>query len=330
MRRILLVKTSSLGDVVHNLPVASDLRRRYPAVEIDWAVEESFTDIPALHPAVSQVVPVAARRWRRSMTSAQTWHEIRALRRRLHARGYDAVIDTQGLIKSALIARLAPGERFGLDWRSSREPLWLFYDRTFSVSWSLHAVERNRLLVAKALGYAPAAAVVYGIEAPRADTAALSLGDAYAVLLHSTSASEKLWPEHQWIKLGDHLQHLGLRAVLPWGSDAERERSERLAKVIKQACVPPRLGIRQAAGLLGRAKVVFGLDTGLTHLAAALDTPTIGIYCATDPAATGLFGAPRAVNVGGKSGPPPLAAVIGAWQRLQHIDVSAPVSTAPC
>ena len=320
MRRILLVKTSSLGDVVHNLPVASDLRSRYPDLEIDWAVEEGFADIPHLHPAVSRVIPVAPRRWRRSLADRATWREIGALRQVLRSRGYDVVIDTQGLLKSALIARLSPGRRFGLDWSSSREPLRPFYHRTFHVSWSLHAVERNRQLAAKALGYTPAPAVDYGIAATQTVArlpewaAPLESGD-YAVLLHATSAEAKLWPEHQWVKLGDHLYHRGLCSVLPWGSDEERARSERIARLLPHAMVPPRLSLHEAAGLLARARAVFGVDTGLTHLSVAQGTTTIGIYCATNPAATGLYGSVRAVNVGGKGGPPPVAAVIAAWHE---------------
>jgi heptosyltransferase-1 len=324
MRRILLVKTSSLGDVVHNLPVATDLRNRYPDLEIDWAVEESFAEIPALHPAVSEVIPVAPRRWRRNLASATTWREIRDLRQRFRSRGYDAVIDTQGLLKSALIARLAPGVRFGLDWSSAREPLRPLYHHTFHVSWSLHAVERNRQLAGKALAYTPPTGLDYGIVAPAtlSTTPGAEAGD-YAVLLHATSAQEKLWPAHQWVKLGDHLQHRGLHAVLPWGSELERSRSEHIAALLKHATVPPRLSLSEAAALLGRARVVFGVDTGLTHLSGALGTPTIGIYCATDPAATGLYGSERAVNTGGKDGPPTVAAVISAWHRAQPGSSSA-------
>ena len=321
MRRILLVKTSSLGDVVHNLPVATDLRTAFTNVEIDWAVEESFSAIPTLHPAVAQVVPVGLRRWRRALLSTDTWREIVELHARLQEREYDAVIDTQGLIKSALIARMAPGRRFGKDWLSAREPLWPFFHRTIRVSWKLHAVERNRQLAAKALGYTPPVECAYGIAPPSeplGEWATHLRPGSYAVLLHATSADRKLWPEHQWIKLGDHLHHLGLHPVLPWGSETERLRSERIAGPLKHATVPPQLSLRGVAALLGRAQVVFGVDTGLAHLAAALGAATVGIYCATDPAATGLYGARRAVNVGGRRKAPSVAAVLGAWHQVQR------------
>jgi len=321
MRRILLVKTSSLGDVVHNLPVATDLRMAFAEVEIDWAVEDGFSTIPALHPAIAEVIPVALRRWRRTLLSPQTWREIAQLRVRLQARQYDAVIDTQGLIKSALIARIAPGRRFGKDWLSAREPLRPFFHRTIRVSWKLHAVERNRQLAAKALGYTPPVECDYGVTPPSeplGDWAARLAQGGYAVLLHATSADRKLWPEHQWIKLGDQLHHLGLQSVLPWGSQPERLRSERIAGPLKHAIVPPPLSLRAVAALLGRAQVVFGVDTGLAHLAAAMGVATVGIYCATDPAATGLYGARRAVNVGGRREAPSVAAVLAAWREVQR------------
>ena len=313
MRRILLVKTSSLGDVVHNLPVVTDVTGRCPGVEIDWAVEESLADIPPMHPAVSMVIRVAPRRWRRAFAAPRTWRELGALRETLAARGYDAVIDTQGLIKSALIARLAPGRRYGLDWASAREPLWPFYDQTLSVSWAVHAVERNRQLVARALGYALPAQVDYGIARPPLPSLDGLRPGAYAVLLHATSASAKLWGEDRWVELGQHLRSRGLQLALPWGSERERRRSDSIAQRLQEAIVPPPLSLREAAGLLGHAQVVFGVDTGLTHLSVALRTPTVGIYCATDPAATGLYGSGSAVSVGGKNLAPSAQAVIAAW-----------------
>lgn len=318
--RILLVKTSSLGDVVHNLPVASDIRRHFPEARIDWAVEESFVDIPRLHLAVSEVVPVAPRRWRKSLLAGATREEIARLRARLAGGAYDFVIDTQGLLKSALIACLAPGRRIGLDWISSREPLRLFYHRTYRVPWGQHAVQRNRQLAGLALGYQPAQAADYGIRvpplSPMSDWTAALHGKAYAVLLHATSAADKLWPEHQWVKLGDHLHHRGLLSVLPWGSEPERQRSEHIASLLKWAYVPPRLDLTQIAWLLGHAQAAFGVDTGLSHLAAALGTPTVGIYCATDPAATGLFGTAHVRNVGTASKPPSVGEVIAAEREV--------------
>jgi len=321
--RILLVKTSSLGDVVHNLPVASDIHRCLPDARIDWAVEEGFVDIPRLHPAVAAVVAVAPRRWRKSLFDAGTRREIGALRAQLRQTAYDMVIDTQGLLKSALITRLAPGFRVGLDWTSSREPLRLLYDRTYRVPWGQHAVQRNRQLAALALGYEPTPSADYGIQTPALPVASAWAAElqskAYAVLLHATSATDKLWPEHQWVKLGDYLHHGGVMSVLPWGSESERLRSEHIASLLKLAFVPPRLDLKAIAWLLGNARAVFGVDTGLSHLAAALGTPTVGIYCATDPAATGLFGAPSVRNVGTIGRSPSLNEVIAAQREILQL-----------
>lgn len=298
MTAILLIKTSSMGDVVHNLPVVGDILSALPGARIDWVVEEGFAAIARLHPGVGRIVPVALRRWRRQLFEPRTRREVAEFSRQLRATAYDAVIDTQGLLKSAALARLARGIRHGLDWKSSREPLRLLYDHTYSIPWSLHAVRRNRELAARALGYALPERFRYGIAATPASLEALArtlpagFPDArYAVLLHATSAAIKEWPEQNWVNLGTRLAQAGVRSVLPWGSEAERHRSLRLASAMPDALVPPRLELDLLAALLSGAAVVAGVDTGLAHLSVALGRPTIGIYCATDPAATGLFGA---------------------------------------
>lgn len=315
MPRILLIKTSSLGDVVHNLPVVSDIAAALPGAVIDWVVEESFAAIPRLHPGVAQVWPVAVRRWRRAWWKPGVWSEIRAFRRELQAQVYDAVIDTQGLLKSAWIAGLARGLRHGLDRASAREPLGLFYDHAHAVPWGQHAVERNRSLAAQALGYQTTGAPQYGIVvAPQAFNCLPS--SAYAVLLHATSAARKLWPEAHWIELGRVLTAQSMISVLPWGDAIERERSVRLAAQIPQAVVPDRFELHALAALLAGARVVIGTDTGLTHLAGAEGVPTVGIYGATDPAATGLYGCAQAVNLGSAGAAPSAAAVIAAVRGM--------------
>ena len=311
-----------MGDVIHNLPVVGDLRTALPDCRIEWVVEEAFGAIPRLHAGVDQVIPVPIRRWRKHPFAADTRKGFAGLRNRLRETRYDAVIDTQGLLKSALLAWIANGVSHGFDWKSSREPLRMFYDRVYPVSWSVHAVQRNRLLASRALGYAIADPPDYGIAARQADVASLDaafpLRDAgeFAVLLHATSAAKKEWPENDWIRLGELLAARGMISVLPFGNAEERRRSERLAARIPGARVPPALGLDQLAALMSRARVVVGVDTGLTHLAVALGRPTIGLYCATDPAATGLFGSPGALNLGDIGETPSTDEVADALRRL--------------
>ena len=317
--RVLLIKTSSLGDVVHNLPVVTYLRTRFPAATIDWVVEESFADIPRLHPGVTQVITVAVRRWRRSVMAPSVWSEIGALRRRLCASPYDIAIDTQGLLKSALITRMAPTRRCGYAADSAREPLASrFYDARFAVPKALHAVERNRRLTAQAAGYELTGAPDYGIAAPSAPALCIPGGtpSPTAVLLTATSRDDKLWPEDHWAALGRELHARGLHCLLPAGSDAERERATRIADAIPQANLLPPSGLGELACHLGAAHIVIGVDTGLVHLAAALGRPTLALFSASDPALTGVLARTPAFNLGRGGQPPTLAKVMAVAAPL--------------
>lgn len=315
MLKVLLIKTSSLGDVVHNLPVAGDIHRRYPDAHIDWAVEEAYAPLVAMHASVAEVIPVAIRRWRARPLGAATWSEIGALRRLFGEQQYDAVIDTQGLIKSAVLARAAHGRRHGFDAKSAREGFAArLYDVRHHVARNLHAVVRNRLLVASALGFRVDTAVDYGI---RPDTANIVAEHGrYAVLLHATSRADKLWPIERWIGLGRALQGRGIHCVLPWGSDEERRRSEAIADALGSTRVPALAPLAEVATLLAGAVVVIGVDTGLTHLAAALGVPVIALFCGTDPALTGVYGAARACNLGAAGEIPDPEAVLAAIEEL--------------
>jgi len=303
-----------MGDVLHNLPVVADILQHVPDANIDWVVEESFELLPALHPKVNNAISVAMRRWRKSLW--QSRGEMQTACRNLRARHYDLAIDTQGLLKSALITRCTSATRCGFDRGSAREPLAsLLYDRTYSVSKNQHAVERNRQLAGQALGYIPGGTPNYGIRAP--DLALPWLPrESYAVLLHATSRDDKLWDEPNWIALGKHLYQAGMRAVLPWGNPQEKARSERLCLAIPEAINTPRINLNEAAAMLGHARAVIGVDTGLSHLAAALGVPTIGIYTATDPGLTGLYAGERALNLGGANTPPTVNAVIAALRTV--------------
>lgn len=303
--RILLVKTSSLGDVIHNLPVVSDLHRSFPDAHIDWCVEASFADIPRLHPAVREIIPVAVRRWRKQLTRLAIWREIGALRERLGSAPYDVILDTQGLLKSALIARQAHGRHCGYAAEAAREPLAArFYDDTFVIPRNVHAVERNRWLAAAAFDYPVDLPLDYGIAPADADLPWL-LTNRYAVLLTATSRDDKLWDEAHWVELGRTLVNWGLTPVFPSGSVAERRRVERIAAAVDGAVVAPPLTLRDLSALIGRAALAIGVDTGLAHLAAALRVPTLALYITTDPALTGVHGTGFIRNLG-QPGRPPL------------------------
>jgi heptosyltransferase-1 len=308
--RILLVKTSSLGDVIHNLPVVSDLFRSIPEATIDWCVEEAFADIPRLHPAVGEVIPVAIRRWRKSLCQRATWHEIGEFRRRIARTPYDAILDTQGLIKSALITRQANGPRLGYAAEVAREPLAArFYDETFVIPPNAHAVERNRWLAAAAFDTALDLPLDYGITTPTVDLPWLT-AKTYVVLLTATSRDDKLWAEANWIDLAQSLAARGLTAVFPSGSAVERERAQRIAAAVDGAIVAPQLTLRELAGLLGGAALAIGVDTGLAHLAAALRVPTIALFMASDPALTGVHGSGFCRNLGARDRAPTVAEVL--------------------
>lgn len=314
--RILLVKTSSLGDVIHNLPVVSDIRRNFPAATVDWCVEENFAAIPRLHPAVDQVIPVAIRRWRKKLLSGATWREISAFGRLIQRERYDLVIDTQGLVKSAFIARRARGPLAGYAADSAREPLAAsLYGQHFSISRDLHAVVRNRQLVGAALGYAVEGGPDYGIAV--APSGADWLPPApYVVFLTATSRDDKLWPDEHWLELGQALHAQGIRAVLPAGTQPERERAARLAAGIPGAVAAPPMYIPDLAAVLAGARAAIGVDTGLTHLAVALDIPTVALYTATDPGLTGVLGTGFCRNLGGKAQIPEVAAVLAELQPV--------------
>lgn len=316
--RILLVKTSSLGDVIHNLPVASDIRRRFPDALIDWVVEEGFAEIPRLHPAVHNVLPVAMRRWRKHLLSPATWREVGAYRRLAGADFYDAVIDTQGLIKSSVLTALAHGRKYG--YAVPREGVAaLAYDRAIDIPRQQNAVLRNRQLAAAALGYPlDDLPLDYGIGAAPLKAEWLP-SRSYAVLLTATSRADKEWPEERWLTLGAELNSTGIACVLPGGSKSERSRAARLTQGICNAIAAPTMNLTGLAGLMAGARIVIGVDTGLVHLAAALRRPTVAIYCGSDPSLTGVLGTADFLNLGTDGLPPDASTVTETARQLLHI-----------
>jgi len=302
--RVLLVKLSSLGDVIHLLPAVTDLARARPGIEIDWAVEEGFAPVPAMHPAVKRVIPVSLRRLRANPLSPAGWGALAGARAALRARPYDWIVDAQGLLKSVAVGRFAAGPLFGYDRTSIREKSAArFLDMGLRVPRDLHAVERCRRLLAAVFGYVPAGEPDYGIAAP-AEPPAWAPRTDYVVGLHASSKRAKRWPDSHWRTLAERLALEGIGIVYPGGSPAEREDAARLAQASAGALAAPAMTLPEAASLLARASAVVGVDTGLTHLAVALGCPTVGLYVTTQPGLTGLAGGPRAVNLGGPGAPP--------------------------
>jgi heptosyltransferase-1 len=310
---ILFIKTSSLGDVIHHMPALTEAQKHLPGARFAWVVEEAFAPLLRLHPAVSETIPVASRRWRKSLASSSTLREMWASRSTLRARNYDFIVDTQGLLRSALIARAARGPRHGYDSRSVREPLAsLFYDVRHSVSRELHAVERNRRLTGLALGYTPDGAPDYGLDRALLRYA----GPRTAVLLHATARPEKEWPEQNWISLARSLAQRGLSPLLPWGSEHERARAERIAREAPEARVPERAPLDQIARLIASADLVVGVDTGLLHLAAALGVPLVAIFAGSQPRLTRPVGNGPMQVLGTYGKAPELAEVEAAVSAL--------------
>ncbi|RKP50836.1 lipopolysaccharide heptosyltransferase I [Trinickia fusca] len=324
MQKILIVRVSSLGDVVHNMPVVADIRRKYPDAQIDWLVEESFAELVRLVVGVHRAIPFSLRRWRKQPLSPKTWREIAAFKRMLAAERYDLVIDCQGLIKTAWVASWARGPLVGLGNRTDGAgyewPVRFFYGRRVPIVPRTHVVERTRQLVAAALDAPqpePTDDIDFGLNTSRAALALSELGlnlpVPYVVFVHATSRADKEWPDAAWIELGQALVARGMSLVLPWGSEAERATSERLAKGFGAAAiVPPRLSLPAVVGLLDAAAATVGVDTGLVHIAAALKRPTVELYNFATAWRTGGYWSPRVVNLGTAGAPPTLPQVKSA------------------
>ncbi|WP_420554797.1 lipopolysaccharide heptosyltransferase RfaC [Neptuniibacter marinus] len=286
--KVLIVKTSSMGDVIHTLPALTDAAAAYPDIRFDWVVEEGFQEIPHWHPQVDNVIPVAIRRWRKSIIQTLKKGEWSAYKAQLQAQNYDFVIDAQGLLKSALlVSKLAHGPSYGLDKESAKEPLAArFYDNPIYVDKNLHAVERIRQLFAKALNYPlPKQLGDFSIRPHFVPT---SPTEPYLVFQHSTTRFDKHWPEEYWISLIEKASDWKIK--LPWGSEAEKERAERLAHNQPHVEVLPKLSLSEVATVLVSATGCVSVDTGLSHLAAALDTPNLILFGPTDPGLVGGYG----------------------------------------
>ena len=288
---VCLVKTSSMGDVLHTLPALTDAQNALPDITFDWVVEENFAEIPRWHGAVKRVIPIALRRWRKqpfSTNTQQAWKRYRTL---LQENQYDAVIDAQGLVKSAFFAtRLAQGTKYGYNRQCAREPLAsFFYDHRFYVAYQQHAVERIRQLFSLSLGYElPQTQGDYGIARHFTNHV---VEKPYIVFIHATTRADKHWLEDEWKKTAEKLTALfNVEIRLPWGNEQEHQRAQRIANGLDKTTVLPKLTLTELADQIANAKAVISVDTGLAHLTAALDKPNITLYGATDPKLIGTYG----------------------------------------
>ncbi len=290
--RVLIVKTSSMGDVLHTLPALTDAQQAIPGIKFDWVVEEGFAQIPSGTPPLSELFLWQYVAGVKHRFSAPIKAERKAFREALQAENYDAVIDAQGLVKSAaLVTRLAHGVKHGMDWQTAREPLAsLFYNRKHHIAKQQHAVERTRELFAKSLGYSkPQTRGDYAIAQHFLTNLPTDAGE-YAVFLHATTRDDKHWPEEHWRELIGLLADSGIRIKLPWGAPHEEERAKRLAEGFAYVEVLPKMSLEGVARVLAGAKFVVSVDTGLSHLTAALDRPNITVYGPTDPGLIGGYG----------------------------------------
>ena len=295
---------SSMGDVFHTFPALSDAQKNCPELVVDWVVEKGFAEIPSWHPVVDQVFPIEIRRWRKTLLKKQTRQELRDFFAELKTHHYDLIIDAQGLLKSAWVAKKVEAPVAGYDWSSAREPLAsLFYQHKFSVSKSQHAISRIRQLFAGAFDYSLSGdePMAYGLatsnwQKPTPLVEAFA-DSSYWVYLHGTTWDTKLWPENEWHALLLKAADENRKVMLPWGTDEEKQRALRLQDLAEEAAdksyiwVPEkRLSLNDIAKVLKFAEGVVSVDTGLSHVCAALETPMVVIYRVTDPQLVGADG----------------------------------------
>ncbi len=314
----LLVRPSSLGDIVYAMAIISDLATHAPGMPVDWVAEEAFVPLVRLDPRVRHVVPLGLRRWRGAPLAVRTWHDANVFRQALRREHYTAIIDLQEQLKGALISRIARGIRHGFDRKSIREPFaTILHDVHHHVERQQHFVDKCRALAAAALDYRVGGPARWQF-APPPRAAAMPPGR-YAIVFHATSRLEKLWPEDAWRMVLAYFAAAGIATLLPWGNAEEEQRSRRLAAGAAAAIVPPRQSLPELAALIRHAEVVVGVDTGLTHLAAAMGTPAVAVFTTTDPvlagvARTGL----HATDIGGHGVVPAPADVMAAIGRQQQ------------
>lgn len=295
--RVLIVKTSSMGDIIHTLPALTDAAQAIPGITFDWVVEEAFAEIPTWHPQVNRVIPIAWRRWRKQLRQALREGVFKQFYQQLTATHYDFIIDAQALLKSAVITALARGVRCGHDAATVRGRFsHLAYQKKYHVIREQHAITRARQLFAEALGYPqPQGDPDYAVQRDKLLPVPAELPPAYVVMVHNASWDNKIWPENYWRVLIEKVTPV-FPVVVPWGNPAEYARAARLAADNPRVHLLPRMKLAEIATLIAQAKAVVAGDTGIAHLTAALGVPSVTLYGPTDAALIGTLG-PRQLHV---------------------------------
>jgi len=309
--KILLIRVSSLGDVLHNMPIVDDLHRHFNNAQIDWVVEEAYVNLVRLHPGVQHIIPFALRRWRKSLGTAATRQEMRQFYQALRKEKYDLVLDTQGLFKTGMImgmTRLAPGGKKvglanGTEGSGYEGISRLFHHQSVPVDRHTHAVLRGRLVAAAAAGYTVNTPASFGLE-PAQGTPAWLPAEPYVVFFHGTAGAAKKWARAHWVEIAEELRRYALPILLPWGNATEKAEAEAMATQMPNARVLPALSMQEATLLAQSAALAIGVDTGLTHIAAAYETPTIEIYCASPKWKTEGNWSDKIINLGDQGFPP--------------------------
>jgi heptosyltransferase I len=323
--KILIVRVSSLGDVVHNMPMVADILRRHPGADVDWVVEEAYVDLVRLNPGVRRIIPFALRRWRKRLLSSAMRAEMRGFRDALREEAYDFVFDTQGLFKTGLVMRMARlaagGKRVGLangTEDSGYEGISrIFHTMSVPVGLRTHAVERARIVAAAALGYTIDTPADFNLGAPALSPSWMP-AEPYAVFFHGTARAAKQWSAGHWIRIARFLGERGMKVLLPWGSSLEHAAAMELARDMPNATVLPKLPMMEAVLLAQRAALAIGVDTGLTHIAAACNRPTIELYCDSPRWKTEGNWSSNIINLGEVGNPPSPEDVEAAIERLSR------------
>lgn len=290
--RVLFVKLTSMGDLIHALPALTDAKNAYPDIVFDWVIEKNFSDVAQWHSAVKKIIPTSHREWRKHPWQALTSGELKNFWQTLRHETYDFVIDGQSSTKSVIVSLLSKGFRCGLDKNSAREWTSAYaYQKQVFAPKTMHAIPKLRQLFAESLNYpCPTTPPDYGINHYNFSPVKFDLPKPYLYFVHNASWQTKLWPELYWHTLINYAEQQQLNVVLPWGNETEKLRAQHLAEGHSNAYVLPFCTLSEHAYILKNSMGAICCDTGLSHLASALDVKTITMYGPTNADIIGTVG----------------------------------------